>query len=313
MSTVSVIMPCYNHGRFVAESIGSILNQSHRELELVVVDDCSRDNSRSVVSDWACKDSRIKLILHERNAGASASRNDGLRASRGEFIAFCDADDLWLATKLTAQIEMLQSNPAYDVAYSDAVLVDENGTSLGRRFSEIFPPPQASSGWLYHELCLRNFINIQTVLMRRKCFLRTGYFDEAIKWVEDWWYWIQASTQHHFLYCEQPLAKYRVHAKSTNLTQRRGYHVNRLKVFKRVLKECPDLPRGRAAEIWYHIAMCLYYLGKRKLGRRVLWKALGFSLHSRCRARHSVRTVLRLLSAVPKAEERCRNAARGGS
>ncbi len=275
---VSVIMPCYNHGKFVAESMASILGQTHKDLELIVVDDCSKDDSWEVITRVAAGDPRVKPIRHERNMGASRSRNDGLRAATGEFIGFCDADDIWEPAKLEFQVSLLRRSSDFDVAFCDAILVDENGRPKNQRFSELFAPPNEPSGRLFEHLIWRNFVNIQTVLMRRECLDDAGYFDEGIKWVEDWWFWIRVARHHRFIYTRDPLARYRVHSNSTALVQRRGYHVNRCKVLHRILMEYSDLPPAREAFAIYQLGVELCILGKTRIGRGLLWEAAKLAL-----------------------------------
>jgi len=241
MTTVSVIMPCYNHGRFLADSIGSILNQTYRELELIVVDDCSTDNSVEVMLAFAKQDSRVKVIQHAVNSGLSRSRNDAIRAATGEWIAFCDADDLWAEEKLACQLKMLQQNPQYAVAYSESLIVDEKGKLTGEKFSDLFPLPACSSGSLFEVLCIRNFINVPSAILHKQRAGKNVYFDEQIELVNDWWYWIRLSKEYPFLFSNQPLAKYRVHSTSTNITKRWEYNVHRFRVYKRVLKNYPGL------------------------------------------------------------------------
>lgn len=278
MLTASIIMPCFNHGHFVEDSVRSILGQTHADLELIIVDDCSSDDSWKVIESLAEEDNRIKLMRHERNSGASRSRNDGLRAARGEFIGFCDADDLWEPSKLEVQLDLLRKNLGYDVVYGNAAIVDESGSETGRRFSEIYPLPARASGWLFPELVRRNFINIQTVLMRRECVARCGYFDEGIKWIEDWWYWVRLSRHCRFLYSSQLVAKYRIHSGSTNQVQRRGGCVNRFKVFKRMLHQFKDLPRPTRAFAVFSMAVELQNIGRSQAARNFLWAAVRMSL-----------------------------------
>lgn len=270
MPSVSVIMPCFNHAKFLEDSVFGILRQTHLDLELIVIDDCSADHSWEIISGLAKSDPRIKAVRHERNLGASRSRNDGLRMAVGGYIGFCDADDIWEPGKLEIQVSFLQKNPDCDLTYCDAIIIDENGQTANRRFSGQFPSPTSGSEDLFSTLVRRNFINTQTVLMRRECLATSGYFDEKIKWVEDWWYWINISRHHRILYSEQPLARYRIHSRSTRLTQKRGYHVNRYKVFRRILRRYDDLPVRLRAEILYKMAIELYSLGKRRSGRRLL-------------------------------------------
>jgi glycosyltransferase involved in cell wall biosynthesis len=270
MPSVSVIMPCFNHARFLVDSVQGILAQTHRDLELIIIDDCSSDNSWEVMAALAKTDARIKTIRHKRNLGASRSRNDGMRMSVGALIGFCDADDIWEPSKLEVQILLLDNNLNFDMTCSDAVIIDEDGQPAKRRFSEQFPPPNVAAAELFFVLVLSNFINTQTVLMRRECLATAGYFDEKIKWVEDWWYWINISRQHRILYCEQPLARYRVHSHSTGVTQKRGYRVNRYKVFRRILRKYDDLPIRFRAEILYKMGVELCSLGKKRSGLRLL-------------------------------------------
>ena len=271
-------MPCFNHARFVADSAKGVSSQTHSDLELIIVDDCSSDNSWEVICALATGDSRIRPFRHERNQGASKSRNDGLRAAKGEFIGFCDADDIWEREKLKIQVALLENNPDCDVAYCDSLIIDENGLHGGQRFSERFPPPKTSSGWLFSELVGRNFINMQSVVMRKECLRRAGNFDEGIMWVEDWWYWVRLSRHHRFLYSEEPLARYRIHSRSTNRVQQRGYSVNRFKVFKRILLEYADLSPAAKGDIIYKMGIDLCNLGKYRAGRRLLWEAVRLSM-----------------------------------
>lgn len=278
MPKVSVIMPCFNHAQFVVESANGILNQTQENLELIIVDDCSSDDSWEAIQGVAQKDLRVKTIRHTRNQGASKSRNDGLRVASGQFIGFCDADDIWEREKLEIQVNLLQANPEYDVAYCDALIVNQEGLPTGRRFSELFPVPKAPSGWLFRELVGRNFINMQGVLMRNGCVQSAGYFDERIKWVEDWWYWVRLSRHHRFLYSKEPLAKYRVHSRSTNLVQKRSCCVNRFKVYRRILQQYTDLPPSSKSVVVYNMAAELCDLGKRRTGRRLLWDTVRLSM-----------------------------------
>ena len=271
-------MPCFNQARFLEDSVGAILRQSHADLELMIVDDCSSDNSWDIIRRLADGDSRIRPIRHERNLGASRSRNDGLRAATGDFIGFCDADDVWEPMKLEIQIGQLRNNPNYDVVYCDTTIVDERGLLTGRRFSDRFRPPRSPSGSLFRKLIRRNFINMQSVVMRRECLQVAGYFDEGIKWVEDWWYWVRLSRQCRFLYSNEPLARYRVHSRSTNVVQKRGYHVNRFRVLTRILQGYPDLPLCAKADVIFNMGAALCELGKYRFGRRLYWQAVQLSI-----------------------------------
>jgi glycosyltransferase involved in cell wall biosynthesis len=278
MRTVSVIMPCFNHSGFVRESAMGVLSQTHPDLELIIVDDCSSDDSWSIITALAAEDHRVRPIRHERNRGAATSRNDGIRAARGEFIAFCDADDVWHGDKVATQIALLDRRPDHDVAYSDSHVIDSRGEPTGHRFSEMFAPPARSSGWLFSTLVKTNFINTQSVLMRRTCVERVGMFDESLKGaaVEDWWYWIQLSHEHRFAYSPECLGKYRVHSGSTGI--HRNYSVSRFKVFRRILETYSDLPVPVRARALLGMGIYLCELGRIRAGRRLLLRTMAVSV-----------------------------------
>lgn len=274
MPKISVIMPCFNHGHYVGESIEAVLAQTVADLELIVVDDCSRDHSRTVIARYVECDRRVRAIYHRANLGASRSRNDGMALARGEFMAFCDADDVWLPTKLEHQMEALRKHPECDVAYCDAKIIDECGGETGKRFSEWFPVPGSGSGKLFLELCTRNFINMQTAILRRECIAETICFDESIKFVEDWCFWLDVSRGHRFLYLNEVLASYREHCNSTALVEQRGYKINRLKAFHRTMRLYPWIPLKLKSEIYYQMGAALSWLGKPVFSRGCYTRSL---------------------------------------
>jgi len=274
----SVIMPCFNHGRFVVNSVAAILRQTYSNLELIVVDDSSSDDSVAVLREMAHLDPRLKLIIHDRNLGASRSRNDGLRAARGDFIGFCDADDLWKPDKLESQIKLLVDNPAYDVTYCDSEIIDQNGIHTGELFSQQFPLPKKPSGNLFEQLSVTNFVNMQTVLVRNSALGEGIFFDENIKWVEDWWQWIRLSRKHQFLYAGRPMAQYRVHSHSTGLTQKPGIRRNRWKVCKRNLRLHPNMPVELQSRLWSMMGVELSLMDRPRLARRFFARAIWLGL-----------------------------------
>jgi glycosyltransferase involved in cell wall biosynthesis len=271
MPRVSVIMPCFNHGSFLWESAKSILNQTEEDIELLLIDDASADNSWEVIREITLSDSRCRPIQHAHNQGASKSRNDGILEANGNFIAFCDADDIWEPEKLQVQLKTMELAPSCDVAYCDSNIIDKDGSPTGALFSEMAPPPDVASGWIFDSLLVRNFINTQTVLIRKSAIVNPAMrFDERIKWVEDWWYWIQLARNHQFVYTNKPLARYRVHPKNTNIVHKRGCSINRLKVLNRTLRQYEALSKAQRARILYAMAAELNALGKQRMSRRML-------------------------------------------
>lgn len=128
MELVSIIMPTYNCGRFIRESISSVLAQTYTAWELLIVDDCSTDNTAELLA--AYKDERIHYMRNEQNLGAALTRNRALREAKGRYIAFLDADDLWLPDKLERQIAFMEQN-GYAFTYHEYTEIDEESKPLG--------------------------------------------------------------------------------------------------------------------------------------------------------------------------------------
>lgn len=124
---VSIIMPSWNTGKFIAESIQSVVNQTYKNWELIIVDDCSSDNTDEVVKSFC--DERIKYFHNKKNSGAALTRNRALREAQGEWIAFLDSDDLWMPEKLKHQIEFMEKN-GYNLSYTEYEKIDEKSKTL---------------------------------------------------------------------------------------------------------------------------------------------------------------------------------------
>lgn len=127
---VSIIMPSYNTGKFIQETINSVINQTYSNWELIIVDDCSTDNTDEIVKN--INDSRIIYLKNEKNSGAAVSRNKALREAKGRWIAFLDSDDLWVPQKLEKQIKFMKENNYY-FSYTNYIEIDENSNPNGRK------------------------------------------------------------------------------------------------------------------------------------------------------------------------------------
>ncbi len=142
---VSIIMPSYNTGRFIKETIESVLDQSYPAWELIIVDDCSTDNTDEVVNQYLV-DERIRYIKNDTNSGAAVSRNRALREAKGKWIAFLDSDDLWEADKLQKQILFMKDND-YHFSYTNYVEIDEESKVNGK---SVTGPKRISKHGMYN-------------------------------------------------------------------------------------------------------------------------------------------------------------------
>ena len=124
---VSIIMPSWNTERFISETIQSVIDQTYQNWELLIVDDCSTDNTDEVVASF--KDDRIKYFHNEKNSGAALTRNRAMREAQGEWIAFLDSDDLWMPEKLEKQITFMKEN-GYTLSFTEYEKIDEDSKPL---------------------------------------------------------------------------------------------------------------------------------------------------------------------------------------
>lgn len=204
--TVSVVIAAYNAARWTAETLGSVLAQTFRNFEVIVVDDGSTDQTPEVVAGY--KD-RIRYLRKE-NAGAASARNVGIRAARGSYIAFVDADDLWLPEKLQLQMDLFSRHPDLAWVYSDAIVFDEESVQEVFRTSDV---TKLYAGDILRPLLLFNFIASPTPVIRRDVFDTVGYFDESpgLQSGEDWNMWLRIAAKYRVEFVDRPLARYRRH------------------------------------------------------------------------------------------------------
>jgi len=192
MPRVSVIIPTYNRAHVVGEAIDSVLAQTYRDFEIIVVDDASTDNTQEVLARYLSEHGeRIRYIRRETNGGAGAARNDGIRVSTGEFIAFLDSDDLYLPARLHAAVEFLDHRPKYEAAYSNYATVGPHGELPARgalRSRGLFP-----SGHIFREILKHVVVCTDVITVRRSAILKAGLFDETLRRAEDFEYWARLS------------------------------------------------------------------------------------------------------------------------
>ena len=162
---VSIIMPSYNAARFIGESINSVLLQTYSNWELLIVDDCSKDNSVEVVRKFANIDKRVVLFSLEKNVGAAAARNVAIEHAQGQYIAFLDSDDVWDEYKLEKQLALMKQY-SYVFTFSNYYVMEENG----KKTENIVKVPSSLS---YHQYLRNTIIGCLTVIIDRQ---QTGDF-----------------------------------------------------------------------------------------------------------------------------------------
>jgi len=206
---VSVIVPAYNAERFIEFTLRSVIAQTYVNWEAIVADDGSLDKTAEIVKKIAAQDNRVKYV-YQKNAGQSAARNLALQSARGELVAFLDADDIFLPTKLERQVNYLLNNPDYGLCYSKIYhFFDEN---LDKLYYFDLPHP---SGHLFPALLRSNFINPLSVMVRKNILNKHGAFEPSFRRVDEQYLWLKLSYQGIlFGYLDEALAYYRIHRKS---------------------------------------------------------------------------------------------------
>jgi glycosyltransferase involved in cell wall biosynthesis len=197
---VSIIMPNYNCERFIEETVNSVINQTYQNWELLIVDDCSTDNSVEIIKNCCNSDARIKLFINEKNSGAAASRNLALREATGKWIAFLDSDDLWTPDKLEKQIAFMEEN-GYKFSFTKYGHVDENTNSL----KQIVCGPKKVSKRKMFRYC---YLGCLTVMYDAEC-VGLIQISENVQKRNDYAMWLKVSKKATAYYLDEVLAYYR--------------------------------------------------------------------------------------------------------
>ena len=214
MPEVSVIIPTYNCAGLIRETLDSVLTQTYKDFEIVIVNDGSTDNTLDALSLYG---DRIRVIS-QTNQGRSAARNTGIREAKGDYLAFLDSDDLWLPNKLESQMALLKTTPDLLWVYSDAEVFDSKTNKKLYLHSQLAP---LYEGDILAPLFLENFIPSATPVLSREIFYGIGEYciSTNIGFPEDWHMWLRVASRYKIGLVSKPLARYRVHDAMNTLSQ----------------------------------------------------------------------------------------------
>ncbi|WP_171051758.1 glycosyltransferase family 2 protein [Alteribacter natronophilus] len=208
---VSVIVPCFNSERWIHETLGSIFDQSYPNIEVIVVDDGSTDNTKSIVENYTNK----VMYYYQKNKGPSAARNLGLKKANGEYIAFLDSDDLWEKEKLSEQIQFLEKNRDVHLVFSNVTVMNEEGVCLYIHSNKV----PIDREQLVKKLFLGQItMNTPTITARKESVISVGGFDEKLPLREDHFFLMLMAHEFKVFHFTKPLVKRRVNEKSMSNT-----------------------------------------------------------------------------------------------
>jgi glycosyltransferase involved in cell wall biosynthesis len=217
MPKVSVIIPTYNYKQFIQKAIDSVLTQTYKDVEIIVVDDGSTDNTRDIIeSKYAHK----VAYIYQDNKGASAARNKGIALSHGEYLVFLDADDYFLSSSIEERLTILEDNKSIGWVYSRWQYVDIEGNILEDAFHNApFAYKKRLRGNIFMDMLSGTLINTSSVLLRRSCAEDTGGFDDRLSAFQDYDFWLRVSHRHQVEYLDKVLVYITAHKESISFTQ----------------------------------------------------------------------------------------------
>ena len=273
MVLVSVVMCCHNHENYVADSMASVLNQTVPDLELLITDDFSTDNSAKIIAEFQEKDPRVHAVYHSENLGVSKSTNDGLDRVTGKYVCFLDSDDLWVGNKLEKQLKILGRDDS-KILWSEGEVINSQGEKTGELVTQRMKLPPTKSGCLFEPLLKELIIYRQSMICKSE-YIKNVRFDPQFRYVNDHRFIVDLAVDHKFLFMPEILAKYRVH--NTNISKEKPLVWAKEKVLLReyFLKQYGNRMSNTAkADLNYQIGYYLARLGKYDEAKKYYLKAL---------------------------------------
>jgi glycosyltransferase involved in cell wall biosynthesis len=271
---ISVIIPTYNSAKYLPETLESVLKQTFKDFEIIVVDDGSSDHTPDVIKPYL---DRVKYV-QKSNGGPASARNLGLTHAKGEFVAFLDADDIWNSKKLEQQIKIMQSMPEVGIVHTGVQVIDADGQEVLLNHKD----RKDSKTYSFMDLFNKNKIATSSVLVRAECFKKVGAFDEnpEIISLEDYDLWLRIAAQYKIYFLAEPLLEYRIHNQGISQNIQRSYRAEEKVVLdnaKRFNQKFPYIRKilsKRLSQIYYECGADYFYANEYALSREQFKKAL---------------------------------------
>lgn len=274
MPKVSVIITTYNRANFICDTIESVLSQTFKDFELIVVDNGSTDGTKQILTKY----NPFINYLYRENKSRPGGRNTGIGAAKGKYIAFLDDDDIWLSYKLERQVSFLDSRPDIGLVNTFTQAIDEHGCLLQRETKihlKLYKKVM-NIGYNYEGMSRLCIMFLSTVMLRKGCLNEVGYFDPYIECLEDWDFYLRFSLKYLIATIPEPLVKYRIHRVQTTKDEFiRGCINVSLKHLKLVESNHNLFFSNRIKHnLYMHLAV-VYYMGREfSLFKIYIFKAL---------------------------------------
>jgi glycosyltransferase involved in cell wall biosynthesis len=223
MPRVSIVIPAYNHEKYVRECVQSALDQTYQDFEIVITDDGSTDGTVNVIKEF--DDSRIQLYTHADNKGACIAHNNCIQKAAGEYIAVLSSDDAWEPTKLAKQVNYLDEHPEIGAVFTKVAFVDESSNLIRPEHYPnyyIFEKDNRSRyGWLREFFLRGNCLCHPSILIRKKCYDDIGLYDERMASLPDLDMWVRLCFKHEIHIIDEKLVRFRTRADEANASGKR--------------------------------------------------------------------------------------------
>jgi len=247
--SVAVIIPCYNSSKYIRKTLDSVLNQNYKDLEIVAIDDSSKDETKKILESYVPK---IRVLSHPNNAnlGQAASSNLGIIETKSDLIAFLDSDDVWYPNKIEEQVRIFQKCSDIGLVYTNGYVIDENDKILYKLLPDDFQEENIRG-----EILLKCYIKTpSTVMVKREELKKAGLFKPYLRNGQDHDMWIRMSEVTKFYYIPNTLAAYRKHP--GQISSKRRLWKEGFIILREACKRYPygvNLKRKRLAVLYYRL------------------------------------------------------------
>jgi len=232
-SIVTIGVASYNNSRFITETLDSIKRQTYPFIELIIVDDCSKDDSVAIIQQWIDKNenTNVRLLVHNVNKGVCAVCNTILDAAKGEYVSIVGSDDIYMPNKVEVQVKLFKELPAdYAIVHSDIYIIDSEGNeSASTQMNSLEPGFVAAEGNVFNKLLEQNQISAPSVMLRTAAVREVGGYDESLNF-EDWDMWLRLSQKYKVKFSDYLSVKYRVLATSAWNTRGDAFYITSIKI-----------------------------------------------------------------------------------
>ncbi len=275
---VTIVITSYNHEHFVRESISSVMNQSYPNMQIIVVDDASTDNTKKKIIQLLEENpNKFQIEVNKENSGSSFSRNVGLLQAKGKYVCFLDADDLYLPNKIATQVNVMEEKTGFTFSYHDSLVFDTNNEKNNFLSSKRY----GSGGGNAADLIEKGmFITFGSIMYKREN-LKNIFFNEIIFRSEDWVFTIDSlfASSNKFIYINDPLMKYRRHSNNKTLSWEKKLqgNLNNLNIINSKYEDLESPVRKRKADLYFMLFFFLFLNGKFRESFPNLLKYLNYS------------------------------------